>query len=108
MELLGIFDIWVESEIFGEIIVGNIFRGKLWNCVIRVYKFIYEVFWRVFWLIIVVWVRDGGYDDEGELVVFLVKLVVGFFLYENGLMVIDFLVYRYVVNEMGYVFDIIV
>lgn len=34
LELLGMFDIWVESEVFGEIIVGNILKGKLWNCVL--------------------------------------------------------------------------
>lgn len=95
LELLGILDIWVESEVFGEIIVENIFKGKFWNWVVWVYKLSYEVFWRVLWFILILWVKDNGKDDV--LVDFLMWLV----LYFDKNFGMDIVVYSSFIEEVG-------
>lgn len=92
---------WVESEVFGEIIVGNIFKGKLWNWVICVYKLSYEVLWRVLWFILMKWVKDKD-DNECNIFVNLLEiLVIKFMIVNNNDVLVDVLISNEFVNEVG-------
>lgn len=92
---------WVESEVFGEIIVGNIFKGKLWNWVICVYKLSYEVLWRVLWFILMKWVKDKD-DNECNIFVNLLEiLVIKFMIVNNNDVLVDVLISSEFVNEVG-------
>ena len=55
-------EMWEESEVFLETTAGNIFKGKLWNRVIRAHKTTYEALWRVLWPILTKWAK--GRDDN--------------------------------------------
>ena len=91
----------VDPLLIGETTAGNIFKGKLWNRVIRAHKLSYEALWRVLWPILTKWAKDKDDNECNTLVNLSETLATKFTTANNNDALVDALTSSELVNEVG-------
>ena len=56
----GMKDVWVESEVYGDVTADRILAGKDWNKMINAHKLVLESLWQILWPKFMEWMNQNG------------------------------------------------